>query len=175
MRKRSNIVSLIWTTVLLACASANAQVSKRDDTDIHTLMNLESQAAKRKLMAEIGRPDGVPGSVTVPPILPMGMAVGAAPAPAAIPAPMAPAAAPVPAEPVTESVYGIRPDYQADLLIGGVRYSAMKPGMKAGRYTVRSVTADGVLLEDRAVAIPKRGKANATTQGSMVYAPRRES
>lgn len=172
MHKRSSIARLTCT-VLLACAPAYAQISKHDDTDIHTLMSLESQAAKRKLMAEIGRPDGA-ASITVPPILPMGMAAGGAAA-AAAPAPMTPAAVPVPAEPVTESVYGIRPDYQADLLIGGVRYSAMKPGMKAGRYTVRSVTADGVLLEDRAVVVSKQGKAKAPAQGSMVYAPRRES
>jgi hypothetical protein len=148
--------------------SVLAQTSKHDDTDIYTIMSLENQALKKKLTNEINKTDVSAATTSVPAILPMSAA-------APVIVPMSKPMRSGTGAPYTTAVYGIKPDYRADISVSGILYSSMRAGSMAGAYRVASVTAQGASLELTVSSNKRRGKGKAVTNAETktVFAPLR--
>ena len=154
-------------------SSLGAVAQESEPLTIGRIMDLEGQVAVKKLTDQLTTSSNVAGQtapisgVNVPPIA----VVSSTPARPII------FDAPKPAtqkNPETLNIYGISPDYRADLIIQGTSYS-VGVGSVVGPYTVKQINAQGTMLEEIVVQkkINSRKKANITgeTTTKIVFAP----
>ncbi len=152
--------------MLLTAIVAQAQTSKTNAVTVNTIMELEDRVAIRKLTEELNKVDAAGAGTSVPPILPMGSTPSASGQ--SVPPIRKERTVSVDLMPVTEAIYGVRPDYMADVRANGRLYPGVRKGSALGMYSVMEVTGQGVMLE-RLHITGQKGKQR--TDKSLVFAP----
>jgi hypothetical protein len=137
----------IYIITLAAALSLASAPCRAQEITIGTIMDLEDQIVLKKLNEELRKPS--------------------ANAPLPVPLPPPPPQKVYPTQ--TLAVYGMSPDYEAQVTHGGTLYQ-VKVGARVGAYKVAAISPFGAELRRPGQPV-KRGKGKPVPQDEILFAP----